>query len=103
MTLLPSSLNFGTVRVYHSSAPQTVTLSDSGAPLLIDGWSIGPNFNIVSTTCPLAPSVLPSGQSCTFQVDFEPRSVGIKHATLLVFDSGPRSPQMVRLRGVGVR
>jgi len=101
VTLLPSSLNFGTEKLFHSSAPQTVTLSNGDGPLKIYGWAIGPDFKIVSTNCPLWPPAVPPGQSCSFQIVFEPQSVGTKNEQLRVTDSAINSPQIVSLHGVG--
>ena len=81
-------------------------LTNADGALTISGWSIGPDFKIVSTTCPLpppAPSVLPAGHSCDFQVSFRPQSVGIKSELLSVFDSVRNSPQKVKLHGVATR
>ena len=59
VTLTPSTLDFGTESVGQSSASQTVTLiNGTGQTLRITGWSIGPDFTIVSTTCPAPPSDL---------------------------------------------
>ena len=76
---------------------------DSAQKLTISGWSIGGDFKIVSTTCPLTPSTLPAGQSCTFQVSFQPQNSGRKNEVLRVTDGAPNSPQKVQLQGVGQR
>jgi hypothetical protein len=75
-------------------------LSNGDGPLTISGWSIGIDFIVVSSTCP---SVLGSGQSCTYMVAFRPRRVGTKNGVFRVFDSAPNSPQKVKLHGVGTR
>jgi len=101
VTLLPSPLNFGTVIIGHSSAPGDVTLSNgTGKKLTIRGTAIGRNFKIVSTTCS---SVLNSGQSCGYFISFEPLTTGTKNELLQVFDSAPKSPQKVKLQGIGKR
>jgi len=44
---------------------------------------------------------LPAGQSCNFEVSFEPRGMGTKNEQLRVDDSASNSPQIVSLQGVG--
>ena len=101
--LTPSSLDFGKVVIYKSSAPQTVTLQNgTNASINLKGWSIGKDFSVISMTCPI-PGVLPAGQSCTFDVVFEPQSTGTKNEQLRVFDSAKNSPQTVKLHGVSTR
>lgn len=103
VVLTPSSLDFGRVVVYKSSAPQVVTLENgTNSSIRISGWSIGPDFKVLSMTCPV-PGVLPAGQSCTFDVAFAPKSVGTKNEVLRVFDSAKNSPQTVKLHGVSTR
>jgi hypothetical protein len=90
------------VKVFQSSAPQTVTLNNGDGDLTISGWSIGPDFQVVSMTCPI-PGVLPAGQSCTFMIIFQPKSAGTKNELFRVFDSARNSPQKVKLHGVATR
>jgi len=107
LTLLPSTLDFGTVKVGQSSAAQTVTLSNgTGKNLIISGWSIGRDFKIVSTTCslpPPSPTVLPAGESCSYMLSFDPQSAGTKNELFQVVDSAPKSPLKAKLQGVGKR
>jgi len=85
----PSSLNFSTQQPGVASAPQTVTVSNTGgAPL--SGLSIalsGPaaaSYSISATTCGTS---LATDSSCTVQVVFTPSANGAIAATLAVSSS----------------
>jgi hypothetical protein len=97
----PTSLNFGTVPVGQRSAPMTVRLNnDSGQDLKIRKWSIGANYAIVATTCPPPPSILPSGDSCTFDIIFRPIYGGVRNDLFQVNDNLVGGKQTVNLHGV---
>lgn len=101
VTLLPSPLEFGTVKVGQSSGSQTVTLTNGAAKkLAISGTAIGVDFRVVSTTCS---SALNAGQSCDYMVSFQPLRAGTKSEVFKVTDSAHNSPQKVKLHGVGQR
>ena len=100
MTLLPSTLNFGTVTIGKSSAASTVTLSNkSGQKLTISGTAIGLDYRIVSTTCT---SALNAGKFCNYMVSFRPQSVGTKSdAFRVVAVIKNQQSQSVQLHGIG--
>jgi hypothetical protein len=100
--LSPASLSFGTVTVGQRSAPLSVTLTNgSGQDLTIRKWSIGANYAIVSTTCPPPPSILPSGESCSFEIAFRPIYGGVRNELFQVFTNPPGGTETVRLSGTG--
>jgi len=67
--------------------------------LTISGYTIGPDFAVVSTTCP---SLLRIGQSCNYVLSFRSLSTGTKSEVFKVIDSFHGS-QMVKLHGIGAR
>ena len=91
--------------MFHRSAAQRVTLTNGDSTLTINGWDIGPDFQIVSTTCPAprfrTPAQLAPEQSCTFQIIFQPQSAGTKNELFTVTDNATNNPQQVKLQGVG--
>jgi hypothetical protein len=98
----PSSLNFGTVKVGHSST-QSVTLSNPGTTALnITNVSVtGPNapdFAKNSTGCPgsLAPNT-----SCTISVTFTPSAKGSRSAYLSLSDNAALGTLIAPLSGNG--
>jgi len=109
--LLPSPVtSFGNVAVSSTSAPQQVTLTNTGsAALTITTIAVGaPNstdFTSSSqgnTACPISPSTLAAGSSCTINVTFTPTQAGARSASLTITDNATGSPQSVSLSGTGI-
>jgi hypothetical protein len=102
-TLSPSSLAFGNQAQGTTSAPQTITLTNTGGTnLSITGISItGTNAADFAQTnsCPAS---LVAGFSCAIAVTFTPSTTGARSATLNVADNAAGSPQTAALTGTGV-
>ena len=98
----PASLNFGNDSVGFRSAPQYVTLMNTGNIALTVSIGIsganGGDFG-QSNNCP---SSLAPNNSCTIGVAFDPTMPGTRSAALSFTDNAPNSPQTVLLAGVGV-
>lgn len=105
VSLSATSLQFGNQAVNTSSAPQTVTLTSSGttaltiSSILVTGTNSG-DFP-ESNTCPISPSTLAVGASCTITVNFKPSAVGSRTASVSISDNAPGSPQGISLSGTG--
>jgi photosystem II stability/assembly factor-like uncharacterized protein len=100
-SVAPGSLNFvavlGTI-----SDPQTVTLTDTGSsPLYITSiWTGRPgSFTAANQNCPLSPSSLATGASCTISVTFTPSYSGTLSDTLNINNSGIPGTASVSLFG----
>jgi FG-GAP-like repeat/Abnormal spindle-like microcephaly-assoc'd, ASPM-SPD-2-Hydin/Beta-propeller repeat len=105
VTLSPSSLTYGNQKVGTSSATQKITLTNSGSsPLTISAISItgvdSADFT-ETNTCPLSPSTLANGKTCTITVTFAPRTGGTLTASLSVTDNASGDLQAVSLSGTG--
>ena len=99
----PTSLSWGNIVVGQSSGSKNVTLTNSsGAALTIASIGVGSDYNIVSKTCPLSPSTLADGSSCTITVAFRPQAQGLRSDVITVTDDNASSPQQVPLSGTGV-
>jgi hypothetical protein len=86
-----------------TSAPQTVSLSNTGSyPLhILSAWTTGSNaseFN-VSTTCGAS---LAAGATCNLAVTFSPAAEGTRTAMLNLTDDAAGSPQTVSLTGTAI-
>ncbi len=105
MSLSPSSVSFGNQAVGTSSPAQGVTIKNVGtAAVTITKISItGARVSSFSQTnnCPISPSTLAAGATCTANVVFTPQLKGALGANLSVFDSGGGSPQTAQLTGNG--
>ena len=99
VNLNPTSLVFSTEPEHVTSAPQNVTLTNSGAGTLTIG-SIATSGDFAETNN--CGSSLASLGSCTVSVTFTPTAAGTRTGSLIFTDNGPASPQTVSLSGTGV-
>jgi dienelactone hydrolase len=101
-TLLPNSLDFGSVPVGHQSSPQQTKLRNYGTEVLhitnikMTGTDQG-DFS-QQNNCPRH---LLSLTSCIISVTFTPPKKGSFGADVSVYDNAPVSPQQVGLSGTG--
>lgn len=101
----PTSLNFGNQAKGTSSAPQAITVKNTGAAavtitkLMITGARVT-SFS-QTNDCPISPATLAAGATCTVNVVFIPQLKGALTANVAFFDSGGGSPQIVPLSGNG--
>ncbi len=97
-TLSPASLTFGQLQLTTASPTQSVTLANAGdLPLQLIAASITSGDFTVTNACG---NSLNGHSSCTLQVAFVPRSVGVQTGTLTVSDQ--YRTQTVTLTGTGV-
>jgi hypothetical protein len=102
VSLEPPNLSFGNVRVGTTSGQQAVALINTGtAPLTISSITTSAGFGQTSD-CPIAPSTLAAGGSCTINVRFTPTQAVQYEGQLAVTDDAPGSPHTVNLYGTGV-
>jgi len=101
VALSPSSLTFASQFVGTTSAPQTVTLVNSGsATLNITSVTVTAGSGFTQTNnCGTS---VAAGSSCTISVSFSPTGSGTASGTLSVTDNTTGSPQTVSLTGTGV-
>lgn len=104
MAASPSSLTFGTQATGTSSAPQTVTIGNTGgAAMAIQSVWISGNdpadFTLPSDNC--SGTSVAAGGSCAVQVLFSPTASGTRSGTLWIADTAPGSPHSVPLTGTG--
>ena len=89
-----------------TSAPQTVTVSNTGtAPLTVALIAIvsGNATQFAQTnTCGPLPATIAVGGSCTVNVTFRPTGAGNRASTLRVAASAPARTQDVALTGTGL-
>jgi hypothetical protein len=62
-----------------------------------------PDFGIQNNNCPMGPAPLAPGYSCSIEIAFTPKALGIRLANLRLTDSSPGSPHAVSLVGQGVK
>ncbi|HET8924381.1 MAG TPA: choice-of-anchor D domain-containing protein [Candidatus Acidoferrum sp.] len=100
IALYPPSLTFGNQPVSTTSAPQTVTLTNTGnSQLTITSITCSGDFVQTNNYS----GVLMPSASCTINVTFSPTTSGARTGTLTIVDSSPGSPQTVNLVGSGTQ
>ncbi len=102
VSLLPTTLTFGSQNVGSTSAVQPVTLTNTGnAALTITGISIaGANSGDFAQTND-CPESLAATANCTMSVTFTPTATGARAANVSIADNASGSPQTAGLTGTG--
>jgi hypothetical protein len=97
----PSSLTFATRLMGTASAPQAVTLSNTGTGPLVMA-NISPVGDYTQTNnCPISPATLAAAASCTINVTFLPSLNGARPGWIDVSLVDPASIEGVTLTGTG--
>jgi hypothetical protein len=101
----PDPVAFGPTPIATDSAPQTVTLRNTGsAAVAVSGAAVAGAdadvFAIGDDTC--TGTNVGAGGSCTVTVRFHPDRVGARVARLEFSDDAPGSPHSVALSGTGI-
>jgi len=95
-----TSVDFGTVVLGATSAPQTLVVTNIGgtAVQVSSVASSQPGeFAVTSSTC----GTVAPGAACSVSLTFAPASAGERTAALTITSNGAGSPQAAALRGVG--
>lgn len=91
-------LNFKKVKVGTTSAPLTVTLTNTGkSALTISSMKTTGQFAMTST----CGSSVPAGANCSISATFSPKSTGAKSGTVTINDSASSKPMVIELSGTG--
>jgi len=97
-TAAPARLSFGAQAVGVASAPQTVTVTNTGAGVMvISSLTASGDFGQANN----CPANLASSASCTVSVTFTPSTGGGRTGAITITDNAPGSPQVVALSGTG--
>ena len=104
MTFAPTSLTFAAQAIGTTSAPQSITIRNSGnGSLFINSAATrGANpldFTQVDDGC--SGLTLPAGTSCSVSITFSPTASGTRSATFMLTDNAAGSPQTVPITGTG--
>src|ERR671933_1058192 len=102
VALTPTSLTFAAQNVGTTSAPQSITVTNTGNAGLFVSSAAVPNtldFTEVSDGC--SGLTLAAGTSCSVSITFSPTASGTRSAAFTLTDNAPASPQTVPLTGTG--
>jgi len=99
VTFSPTTpLNFKKQAAGTTSAPQTVTLTNTGKTALqISSMKASGQFEMTST----CGKSVTAGANCTISVTFSPKTQGPKSGTISIIDSASSKPQVIELSGIG--
>ncbi len=99
VALSPSSLSFVGQQVGTTSAPQSITLTNTGsAALNVTGITVQGDF-AQTDTCN---TTIQPGSNCAISVTFTPTVSGTRSGVLTIADNAVNSPQTVSLSGTGM-
>jgi len=107
LVVSPTALNFGTILIPNTSAPQSVTLTNNTnaamvfTSALISGGSpaaANTDYAVSANTCGVS---IAAGASCTVSVTFKPTVAGAETGNLVLTDGDSTSPQTISLTGTG--
>jgi len=98
VTATPTSLTFSSTVVDQTSASQPITVKNTGTPATTIAVTASTNFG-QTNSCPVAPSTLAGGATCTINAMFAPTTAGNLTGNIAVTDSASNSPQIVTLSG----
>ncbi|HLW99911.1 MAG TPA: choice-of-anchor D domain-containing protein [Candidatus Acidoferrales bacterium] len=103
VSLSSSSVTFASQFLNATSAPQTVTLTNTGnAVLNITSVAVaGTNSGDFSQTNNCGSSVAAIGGNCSINVTFTPTATGTRTASVIVTDDAAGSPHTITLSGSG--
>ena len=91
-------MNFKKQQHGTTSAPQTVTLMNTGKTVLkISSMKAAGQFGVTST----CGASVAAGGTCVISVTFSPKSQGAKSGTVTINDSASSKPQVIELSGTG--
>ena len=103
VTISPSNLYYGNQVMGTPSAVQSATVTNGlSTALTINSITINLSDYTETTNCPLSPSTLAAGASCTISATFTPSALGSRTGTVSVNDNASSSPQHLTLHGTGV-
>jgi hypothetical protein len=98
VTATPGSLTFSSTVVDQTSASQPITVKNTGSTATTIAITASTNFG-QTNSCPVAPSTLAGGATCTINATFAPVTSGNLTGNIAVTDSASNSPQTVALSG----
>jgi hypothetical protein len=107
LTVAPTTLTFSSQTVATTSAPLSVTVTNSGksaaqfTSFTITGTNSGDYALATGGTCNPT-GTLAAGANCTVTITFTPAAVGTRTATLSIADNATGSPQAVALTGTAI-
>ena len=102
VALTPTSLTFAAQAIGTTSAPQSITVTNTGnAGLFINSAAVPNTLDFTEVTDGCSGLTLAAGTSCSVSITFSPTLSGMRSAAFTLTDNAANSPQRVPLSGTG--
>lgn len=98
LTVLPTTINFGTVNVGQSSSQGGQLTASTSSVIVSSATMSNPAFALSGITLP---ATIAAGQTVNFTVTFTPQSGGVASGTLSFASNAANSPTVESLSGMG--
>ncbi len=101
-TLSSTTIGFGSINVGSSSAPQSVTLTNTGAGVLqLNSLSVASaEFALTGGTC-TSSTALAAAANCTIAVTFKPATTGVRSTSVTIGHNAGSHTSSISLAGTG--
>jgi Putative Ig domain/Abnormal spindle-like microcephaly-assoc'd, ASPM-SPD-2-Hydin len=98
----PTSLTFAAQAIGTTSAPQSITVTNTGnAGLFISSAAVRNTLDFTQVSDGCSGLTLAPGTSCSVSITFSPTASGTRSASFTLSDNAANSPQSVPLTGTG--
>src|SRR5919204_1110120 len=102
VTFTPTSLTFAAQAIGTTSAPQSITIANTGnASLFINSAAVPNTLDFTEVNDGCSGLTLAPGTSCSVSITFSPTASGTRSAAFTLTDNAAGSPQTVPLTGTG--
>ncbi|HYZ78408.1 MAG TPA: choice-of-anchor D domain-containing protein [Gaiellaceae bacterium] len=102
VTFTPTSLTFASQDVGTTSAPQSITVTNTGnAGLFINSAAVPNTLDYTEVNDGCSGLTLAAGTSCSVAITFAPKGTGTRSAAFTLTDNAANSPQTVPITGTG--
>ena len=102
VTLTPTSLTFASQAIGSTSAPQSITVANTGsAPLFINSAAVPNTLDFTEVHDGCSGLTLAAGTNCSVAITYSPTASGTRSAAFTLTDNAAGSPHTVPLTGTG--
>src|ERR671927_1068321 len=102
VSFTPTSLTFPAQAIGTTSAPQSITVTNTGnAGLFINSAAVRNTLEFTEVSDGCSGVTLAPGTSCSVSITFSPTGTGTRSAAFTLTDNAANSPQTVPLAGTG--
>ncbi len=99
MSTSVDALSFGTLAAGSRSAPQSITITSSGAALRMTALRVTGPFALSGGSCPALPFDLPADSACSVDITYQPQAEGASTGLLLIGEDSDPAQRKLQLSG----